>query len=153
GPDRQCRVQHQPGRACRPAACGDGPVIYSGGDRGRDASALGVLTALSESRRAAIILDALNRGALRGLGDTAAAEPGVLREPPLAGPLADPCAERHQVQVGDDESRLDVFLTGTVFMDVIFTGLPGPPVPGTEILTSGLGSAPGGVANLAVALS
>lgn len=124
---------------------------------GRDASALGVLTAMSETRRAAIILDALSRGALPGLGDpaqrAAAVEPGVVREPPLAGPLADPCAERHQVHVGGDESRLDVFLTGTVFMDVIFTGMPGPPVPGTEILTSGLGSAPGGVANLAVALS
>jgi sugar/nucleoside kinase (ribokinase family) len=76
--------------------------------------------------------------------------------PPLAGPLADqladPCADRHQVQLGGG-SGLDVFLSGTVFMDVIFTGLSDPPMPGTEVLTSGLGSAPGGVANLAVALS
>lgn len=71
---------------------------------------------------------------------------------PLAGRLADPCAERNRVQLGGGPG-LDVFLSGTVFMDVIFTGLKGTPAPGTEILTSGLGSAPGGIANLAVALS
>ncbi len=38
-------------------------------------------------------------------------------------------------------------------MDMIFTGLPGLPPPGTEIVTDGLGSAPGGVANIAVAMS
>lgn len=74
-------------------------------------------------------------------------------QPPLASPLADPCAERHQVSVSDDDSRLDVFLSGIVFMDVIFTGLPGAPIDGTEIYSRGLGSAPGGCANLAVALS
>lgn len=74
-------------------------------------------------------------------------------QPPLASPLADPCAERHQVSVRGDDSRLDVFLSGIVFMDVIFTGLPGAPIDGTEIYSRGLGSAPGGCANLAVALS
>lgn len=74
-------------------------------------------------------------------------------QPPLASPLADPCAERHQVSVSGDDSRLDVFLSGIVFMDVIFTGLPGAPIDGTEIYSRGLGSAPGGCANLAVALS
>ncbi|TDD65993.1 carbohydrate kinase family protein [Actinomadura rubrisoli] len=48
---------------------------------------------------------------------------------------------------------LDVFLAGQVFMDMIFTGLPGLPPPGTELVTDGLGSAPGGVANIAVAMS
>jgi sugar/nucleoside kinase (ribokinase family) len=54
---------------------------------------------------------------------------------------------------GRDGSAFDVFLAGTVFMDMIFTGLPGPPPPGTELVTGGLGSAPGGVANIAVAMS
>ncbi|WP_460368733.1 carbohydrate kinase family protein [Actinocorallia lasiicapitis] len=48
---------------------------------------------------------------------------------------------------------LDVFLSGQVFMDMIFTGLPGLPPPGSELITDGLGSAPGGVANMAVAMS
>ncbi|MFC5751210.1 carbohydrate kinase family protein [Actinomadura rugatobispora] len=77
--------------------------------------------------------------------------------------LADPCAERGQAgerlrRAGDprDEAALpdlDVFLSGQVFMDMIFTGLPGLPPPGTELFTEGLGSAPGGVANIAVAMS
>lgn len=46
---------------------------------------------------------------------------------------------------------LDVLLTGTVFFDLIFTGFPQPPTPGTEVWTSGMGSSPGGIANLAVA--
>lgn len=50
-------------------------------------------------------------------------------------------------------TALDVFVSGTVFFDEIFTGLSEPPPPGTEFLTSGLGTAPGGIANLAVALS
>jgi sugar/nucleoside kinase (ribokinase family) len=48
--------------------------------------------------------------------------------------------------------RLDVFLTGLVFLDIVFTGLDSPPVPGTEIWAKGLGSGPGGIANFAVAL-
>jgi sugar/nucleoside kinase (ribokinase family) len=79
--------------------------------------------------------------------------PAGRAQPPLASPLADPCAERHQVSVRGDDSRFDVFLSGIVFMDVIFTGLPGAPIDGTEIYSRGLGSAPGGCANLAVALS
>ncbi|WP_083751617.1 PfkB family carbohydrate kinase [Saccharothrix sp. ALI-22-I] len=47
----------------------------------------------------------------------------------------------------------DVLLSGTVFLDIIFTGLPRPPAPGTEVWAEGLGSCPGGIANLAVALS
>jgi len=46
-----------------------------------------------------------------------------------------------------------VFLSGVVFMDMIFSGLPSRPAAGTEIFSAGLGSAPGGCANLAVALS
>ena len=50
------------------------------------------------------------------------------------------------------EPDFDVLLTGTVFLDIIFTGLPRPPEPGTEVWAEGLGSCPGGIANLAVAL-
>jgi sugar/nucleoside kinase (ribokinase family) len=88
-----------------------------------------------------------------------AAPPGRPPEPALD----DPCAERGQAgerlrRAGDPRDEgplpgLDVFLTGQVFMDMIFTGLPGLPPPGTELFTEGLGSAPGGVANIAVAMS
>ncbi|MFC6886604.1 carbohydrate kinase family protein [Actinomadura yumaensis] len=90
--------------------------------------------------------------------------PGVPPRPSLE----DPCAERGQAGEllrSDGPLRrepsardlaahdLDVFLTGQVFMDMIFTGLPGLPPPGTELVTDGLGSAPGGIANIAVAMS
>jgi sugar/nucleoside kinase (ribokinase family) len=48
---------------------------------------------------------------------------------------------------------LDVFLSGLLFFDIIFTGLDEPPRPGTETWASGMGSGPGGIANHAVALS
>lgn len=48
---------------------------------------------------------------------------------------------------------MDVLLTGTVFFDLIFTGFAHPPTPGTEVWTTGMGSSPGGIANLAVACS
>ncbi|WP_253195505.1 carbohydrate kinase family protein [Streptomyces sp. JHA26] len=47
----------------------------------------------------------------------------------------------------------DVYLTGTVFLDVIFTGLDSAPVRGTESWARGMGSSPGGVANMATALA
>ncbi len=85
---------------------------------------------------------------------------------PMEGPLVDPCAERYEVgewlrdrsatrapKVDGEERILDVFLAGTVFIDMIFSGLEGLPRPGTEIYTKGLGSAPGGAANMAVAMS
>jgi sugar/nucleoside kinase (ribokinase family) len=46
-----------------------------------------------------------------------------------------------------------VHVFGTVFFDVVFSGLSSPPRPGTEVRTDGLGLAPGGVANVAVALA
>lgn len=49
------------------------------------------------------------------------------------------------------QHRFDVFLSGIVFMDIIFTGMPSPPLGGREILTNGMGTSPGGVANMAVA--
>lgn len=60
-----------------------------------------------------------------------------------AGAAAAPARREH----------LDMLIPGMVYMDVIFTGLPGPPADGTEILATGLSSAPGGRANLAIALS
>ena len=52
---------------------------------------------------------------------------------------------------GDPEQQLDLFLTGPLFFDIVFTGLQGEPQPGTETMAAGMGSLPGGVANMAVA--
>jgi len=65
------------------------------------------------------------------------------------GPSHDPLASRRM----PDDPPFDVFLSGTVFLDIIFTGLAGPPTNGTEIFTEGMGCSPGGIANLAIALS
>jgi sugar/nucleoside kinase (ribokinase family) len=46
---------------------------------------------------------------------------------------------------------LDLFVPGVVYLDIIFTGIDAPPGPGTEVWASGMGSCPGGTANLAVA--
>lgn len=47
--------------------------------------------------------------------------------------------------------ELDLFVPGVVYLDIIFTGLEDLPQPGTEVWASGMGSCPGGIANLAVA--
>ena len=47
----------------------------------------------------------------------------------------------------------DLLLQGTVFLDVVLTGLAGTPARGTEVLADGMGSCPGGIANLAIAAS
>lgn len=54
---------------------------------------------------------------------------------------------------GSSEAQLDLFLTGSLFFDIVFTGLPAAPRPGTEVWADGMGSLPGGIANLAVAAS
>lgn len=46
---------------------------------------------------------------------------------------------------------LDVLLSGTVFYDLIFSGLTRQPNPGEELWSTGMGSSPGGIANLATA--
>lgn len=51
----------------------------------------------------------------------------------------------------DDDPPLDVLLSGTVFFDLIFTGLDRLPEPGEELWSRGMGSSPGGIANLATA--
>ncbi|WP_343246030.1 PfkB family carbohydrate kinase [Streptomyces sp. SID5785] len=54
---------------------------------------------------------------------------------------------------GPDDPDCDVYLTGTVFLDIVFTGLDSAPVRGTESWARGMGSSPGGVANMATALA
>lgn len=59
----------------------------------------------------------------------------------------DPLASRRT----PEDPPLDVLLSGTVFFDLVFTGLPRMPGPGEELWSEGLGSCPGGIANLATA--
>ncbi len=47
----------------------------------------------------------------------------------------------------------DLFLQGTVFFDLVLTGLDSVPARGTEVFADGMGSCPGGIANLAIAAS
>lgn len=49
--------------------------------------------------------------------------------------------------------RATVEVFGTVFFDLVFSDLPAPPRPGTEVRTRRLGLSPGGSANIAVALA
>lgn len=51
----------------------------------------------------------------------------------------------------DGDPALDVLTSGTVFFDLIFTGLQRLPQPGEELWSTGMGSCPGGIANLATA--
>lgn len=50
-------------------------------------------------------------------------------------------------------AKASVRVFGTVFFDVVFSDLPSPPRPGTEVRTGRLGLSPGGSANIAVALA
>lgn len=47
---------------------------------------------------------------------------------------------------------VDVFCAGTAFFDIVFTGLTDFPRAGTEVWVPGMGSSPGGIANIAVAM-
>ncbi|MFE9681601.1 carbohydrate kinase family protein [Streptomyces sp. NPDC006285] len=75
---------------------------------------------------------------------TASNGKGPYRQAPF-----DPLAELRR----PDDPPWDVYLTGTVFLDIIFTGLDSAPVRGTESWARGMGSSPGGVANMATALA
>ncbi len=59
----------------------------------------------------------------------------------------DPLADQRSVE----DPPLDVLIAGTVFLDIIFTGVDELPRDGQEVYASGMGSCPGGIANLAVA--
>ncbi|WP_433856254.1 carbohydrate kinase family protein [Streptomyces kronopolitis] len=73
---------------------------------------------------------------------------------PTAGPAAVPPSLDPLAGVrADGDPHTDVYLTGTVFLDIIFTGLDSAPVRGTESWARGMGSSPGGVANMATALA
>ena len=48
---------------------------------------------------------------------------------------------------------VDVQWTGTVYLDMVFTGLAGRPEPGREFKTREMGVSPGGIANIAIALA
>ncbi|MCX4762064.1 PfkB family carbohydrate kinase [Streptomyces sp. NBC_01275] len=71
------------------------------------------------------------------------------REDPRDRPQVDPLAALRTPQ----DPPWDVYLTGPVFLDIIFTGLDSAPVRGTESWARGMGSSPGGVANMATALA
>lgn len=74
---------------------------------------------------------------------------------------ADPFAAPHDPMLWDplaairtpDDPSVDVLMSGTVFLDIVFTGLPQPPSAGTEVWADGMASCPGGIANLAIAAS
>ncbi|MEU5052650.1 PfkB family carbohydrate kinase [Streptomyces sp. NPDC021096] len=66
-----------------------------------------------------------------------------------AAPVLDPLAEVRR----EGDPATDVYLTGPVFLDIIFTGLDSAPVRGTESWARGMGSSPGGIANMATALA
>ncbi|MGH8776491.1 MAG: carbohydrate kinase family protein [Jiangellaceae bacterium] len=66
---------------------------------------------------------------------------------PLVGPALDPLARSRD----PDDPDVDLVLAGAVYFDIVFTGLAVPPAVGTEVHTEGMGSCPGGVANVAVA--
>jgi sugar/nucleoside kinase (ribokinase family) len=82
-----------------------------------------------------------------GGGGGAVSTTGSTRPAPASAAL-DPLAALR----GDGGPDKDVFLTGTVFLDIVFTGLDHAPVRGTESWARGMGSSPGGVANMATAL-
>ncbi|HSK26073.1 MAG TPA: PfkB family carbohydrate kinase [Jiangellales bacterium] len=86
---------------------------------------------------------------------TSRRDQAAVGQPPLGGSDddrslgLDPLADRR----GHRSPELDVLCAGPVFLDIVFTGLPSPPRVGTEVWAEGMGSCPGGAANMAVALS
>jgi sugar/nucleoside kinase (ribokinase family) len=91
-----------------------------------------------------------------GISVTGIAEDAAQSDPYI-GSLPDPCLERREVGErvlpASEGPQYDTFLAGTVYLDMIFSGLEGAPKPGVEVLAKGLGTAPGGIANLAIAMS
>ena len=77
----------------------------------------------------------------------------TLRATPQRGP--ERCRGFDPLAAVRDESApaWDVYVTGTVFLDIVFTGLDSAPVRGTESWARGMGSSPGGIANMATALA
>ncbi len=98
-------------------------------------------------------------------GEPTAVPTAVPAAVPAVGPTAGPAQQSAHPGPPDStapagaagshpaQTSLDVIMQGTVFLDIVLSGLPGLPVGGTEIYAEGMGSAPGGVANMAVAAS
>ncbi|WP_414711220.1 carbohydrate kinase family protein [Pseudonocardia sp.] len=76
-------------------------------------------------------------------GIDAGLDPSAPHETVWWDPLAD--------MRGPGKPSVDVFMSGTVFLDIVFTGLSTLPAAGTEIWAPGMASCPGGIANLAIA--
>jgi sugar/nucleoside kinase (ribokinase family) len=68
---------------------------------------------------------------------------GWIATGPTVGSEIEPAADR----------SFDVVMQGTVFLDIVLTGLSALPSAGTEVPAEGMGSCPGGIANLAIAAS
>ncbi|MDF8265875.1 carbohydrate kinase family protein [Luteipulveratus flavus] len=65
----------------------------------------------------------------------------------MPAPPFDPLADLR----APGDPQVDVLLQGMVFLDIIFSGLSRMPGSGEELWAEGMGSCPGGAANLAVA--
>lgn len=61
--------------------------------------------------------------------------------------------ERTEQTAAEGGAECDVYVVGTVFQDIVFTGLEGAPVKGAESWARGMGCSPGGVATTATALA
>ncbi len=72
----------------------------------------------------------------------------------VAGLGADVCGCEAMVgERGAGRAPSRVHVIGPVCFDLVFSGLSGPPRPGTEVRAAYLGLSPGGVANVAIALA
>ncbi|WP_262425111.1 carbohydrate kinase family protein [Brachybacterium sp. Z12] len=83
-------------------------------------------------------------------------DPPAAPGPGASTPAPPEAAERDDwdplaAQRTDEDPPLDVLLSGTVFFDIVFTGMDRLPRPGEELWSKGMGSSPGGIANLATA--
>ncbi|MDS1269755.1 carbohydrate kinase family protein [Lipingzhangella sp. LS1_29] len=85
-------------------------------------------------------------GVERGHAATSQSESARLESTPLVGTPRDVLAGSRPC----DNAEVDLALSGTVYFDIVLTGLSAPPASGTEVPAEGMGSCPGGVANLAV---
>ena len=77
-------------------------------------------------------------------------EEGPVAVSACATDLATECSPERSTE-STTGPTFDLLLSGTVFLDIIFTGLPALPPPGVETWATGMGSSPGGIANLATA--
>lgn len=90
-----------------------------------------------------------HREEIRDFGHLASKD-GLEEAPRRRGPrvLIDPLASVRRPK----DPFIDVFCAGQVFFDIVFTGLDHMPRLGTEEWAPGMGSSPGGMANMAVAM-